>query len=122
MRPGSPLLILPSAPGVALGDGLHLDVKLVTGLAAFARLWDGPVSALLPAARDPAVLPFGARYRPGDLPVPVTLLAPGAVPQAAQLAGQAVVLAAGDSHSQLALPAACRAAGARLVYAIEYTP
>lgn len=118
MKPG--LVIYASAPVLDEGDTLRLDGKFVAGMAEHCALWPGPVRCLLrTGATD---IPFGAAsHAPADLPFEPVLLAPDEPLGPQHVAGAAAVFATADMAEALHLPGLARAAGAKLVYTLEYT-
>lgn len=97
---------------------LRLDAKFLAGMAAHVAMWEGPVEVVLWQA--PAV-PFAREVDPASLAFGVTVLAPGESVPPSALSGARVVLASGDMSETLELGKAVKAAGAKLVYAVEYT-
>lgn len=117
----SPLLVMYApAPVIDEGATLRLDGKFVTGMAAHCALWPGPVRCLL--RRGAVDIPFGAAsHAAADLPFEPVLLAPGEPVGPAHVVGAAAVFAVADMADALHLPGLARAAGAKLVYTLEYT-
>ncbi|GAB4530650.1 MAG: hypothetical protein Kow00133_19380 [Amphiplicatus sp.] len=97
-------MVIPSV-GFARRDGkLWLDAKFVEGMRLNARLWSGPVSAAMRPV-EAQTLPFGAAYDVGSLPFRLIELPPEGPIEASRLRRATVVLAGGDMHDQLHLPA-----------------
>lgn len=115
----SELVLVPSVWAVEEAGGLRLDDKLRAGVSRHAAHWPGPVRVIL--RRGQGALPFSRVHAPGDLDFRVDLMDPGQPFAAEQVRGAAMVLGAVDDHQQIPLAGICHAAGARLVYAIEYT-
>jgi len=114
------LVMIASAPVLVRDAGaLFLDTKFVEGMRLHQALWHGPVACILWKGQD--AIPFGAEYRAADLGFDLTLLEPGQAIEALHLARAAVVAASADIIAALEVAPLCRAAGARLVYTIEYT-
>ncbi len=111
------LVVMPSVPAAARGDGFFLDIKMVEGLALYARLWGGPVRCAIRAG-DPAQIAFGRDYAAADLPFEVAFIDPDATGIGALTCDAAVVLAAGDNHRDLPVPGLT---DAPVVFIIEYT-
>ena len=112
------LLLLPSVHVIEEGGALRMDRKFRDGLALHARDWAGPMRVVIRAGH--ADLPFADRVDPADLPCELIVIGADAPITPAHLDGVAVILAAADDARQLHLPGMARAAGARLVYAVEY--
>ena len=113
------LVMIAPAPVQVAGPGrVRADAKFLAGMAAHAAFWEGPVEAVLWPAE---AVPFAQEVGLGDLGFGLTVLAPGQAVPDAVLAGARVVLASGDMAQTLDLGRAVRAAGARLVYGVEYT-
>lgn len=117
------LTLIPSVPANMRDGVLWLDDKFTEGLCTHASHWTAGhpgagMRVLIRNSDDP--LPFAKPVDPRELPCELRLLAPDAPIRAADIAGSSVVLASADDYTQLDLPAICAAAGARLVYAIEY--
>ncbi len=111
------LVVMPSVPAAARGDGFFLDIKMVEGLALYARLWGGPVRCAIRAG-DPAQIAFGRDYAAADLPFEVAFIDPDATGIGALTRDAAVVLAAGDNHRDLPVPGLT---DVPVVFIIEYT-
>lgn len=111
------LVVTPSVPMAQVGNRIFLDIKAVEGLKQYAALWPGRVRCLMRQG-DRAQIAFGDFYDPADLPFDLMSIgdhlqdSPGAFDDAA------VVLAAGDSHLDLAMPYVTTAP---TVFVIEYT-
>ena len=117
-RAGKLVMVAP-APVQVAGEGrVRVDAKFLAGMAAHVACWDGPVEAVLWQSGS---VPFAQEVDPAGLGFGLRLLAPGQdVPDGA-LTGAQVVLASGDMAATLDLGRPARAAGAKLVYAVEYT-
>ncbi len=111
------LVVMPSVPAAARDGGFFLDIKMVEGLALYARLWGGPVRCAIRAG-DPAQIAFGRDYAAADLPFEVVFVDADATGIAALTHDAAVVLAAGDNHRDLPVPGLT---DAPVVFIIEYT-
>ena len=111
------LVVMPSVPAAARGDGFFLDIKMVEGLVLYARLWGGPVRCAIRAG-DPAQIAFGRDYAAADLPFEVAFIDADATGIEALTRDAAVVLAAGDNHRDLPVPGLT---DAPVVFIIEYT-
>lgn len=114
-----PLLLLATAPVIEEAEGLRLDVKFVEGMRLHAALWGGPVRCVL--RRGAGAIPFGARYAPQDLGFDLTILDPGVPLPAGLIVPGTMVFAAADTAEVLGLVPQVRAAGAKIVYSLEYT-
>ncbi|UAK23029.1 glycosyltransferase [Sphingomonas nostoxanthinifaciens] len=110
------LIVLPSVPLAHDGERLFMDIKAVEGLSLYADLWPGPVHCLMRVG-DRSAIAFGRSYLPSELPFKVIPFE-GDLPPTALLDEGAVVLAAGDSHLDIDLPART---ATPLVFIIEYT-
>lgn len=115
----SELVLVPSVWAIEETGGIRLDDKLREGVSRHAAHWPGPVRVIMRRGR--ANLPFSRVHAPADLDFTIQLMDEDQPFEAAQFQGAAMVLASADDHRQLDLAQICRAAGARLVYAIEYT-
>ena len=113
------LLIIATAPVVEMNGILRLDVKFLEGMRAHVADWPGPVCCVL--RRGAAAVPFGLELRPEDLDFDLRLLDPGQPLGPELLADVGMVFAAADDPEALSLLPAVRAAGAKLVYSLEYT-
>jgi glycosyltransferase involved in cell wall biosynthesis len=111
------LVVMPSVPAAARGDGFFLDIKMVEGLVLYARLWDGPVRCAIRAG-DPGQIAFGRDYTAAELPFEVVMIDADATGIGALTRDAAVVLAAGDNHRDLQLP---ELTDVPVVFIIEYT-
>jgi colanic acid/amylovoran biosynthesis glycosyltransferase len=116
---GPELLVLPSVACRVEGDEVLLDKKFASGMALYARLWDGPVRCLM--RDDASDTPFADRFHKAALPFAVDTLSPAAPILDEHLAGSTVVLAGGDDHRQHGVAELCRRAGIACVYGVEYT-
>lgn len=116
---GAMLVLVPSVHAIREDGRIRMDDKFVAGLHLTARDWGGPMRVVM--REGTGTLPFSRVVAPEDLPCALTLIAADAPVLPGHLEGAAVVLGAADDHRQYDLPAACRTAGVKLVYAIEYT-
>lgn len=113
------LVMVAPAPVEAAGVGrLRLDAKFLSGMAEHVAQWAGPVEMILWRSGP---IPFGREVAAGDLGFALTVLEPGQPLEAGRLAGADLVYASADMSAALGLGPVARAAGARLVYAVEYT-
>lgn len=112
------LVLVPSVHVIEDPAGLRMDDKFREGLVLHAREWDGPMRVVI--RRGTGALPFSSIVDPADLPCDLVVIDADAPVAADALRGATIVLAAADDARQLDLPAAARAAGAKLVYAMEY--
>lgn len=114
-----PLVMIAPAPALRLPDGrLRLDTKFVEGMRLHRALWDGPLRVIL---WQGGAVPFGQELAPDDLGFDLVLLEPGQEIGTRHLQGTGVIAASADMHQTLDLAPLARAAGARLVYVVEYT-
>ncbi len=113
------LLIVATAPAIAQGARLRLDVKFVEGMRAHCAAWGGPVRCIL--RHGATAIPFGADYDPASLGFDLVLLDPHEPMTAAHMDGVSAVFAAADDAQALALGLLARAHGAAMVYSLEYT-
>lgn len=113
------LIIIATAPVIEAGGRLRLDVKFAEGMARHVALWPGPVRCLL--RRGATAIPFGADYDPAGLGFELVLLDAGEAFGPAHLQGARAVFAAADDAAALAAGPLARAAGAVLVWSLEYT-
>lgn len=113
------LLIVATAPVLEQGETLRLDIKFVEGMRAHCAHWNGPVRCIL--RRNAAPIPFGADYDPATLGFDLRILDPDQPVGPAEMAGIRAVFAAADDAQTLGLGPTARAAGAILVYSLEYT-
>ncbi len=111
------LVVMPSVPATVRDGGFFLDIKMVEGLALYARLWGGPVRCVIRAG-DPAQIAFGRDYAAADLPFEVAIIDADATGIGLLTRDAAVVLAAGDNHRDLPVPGLT---DAPVVFIIEYT-
>jgi len=115
----SVLVLAPSVHVIIEKGRLRADDKFLSGLQRHAELWDGRLRILLRTGAAP--LPFSRIVTETDFPGELRLLGLDEPIRAEHLAGADVVLASGDRHDQMDMAPLCAQAGARLVYAIEYT-
>lgn len=113
------LLIVATAPAIEVGSRLRLDTKFVEGMTLHAAQWPGPVRCLL--RRGAGSVPFGAQHDPATLPFDLHLLDADEPFAPRHLSGVQAVFAAADDVTALALAPLARAAGAVLVWSLEYT-
>lgn len=113
------LLILATAPVLETPAGLRLDVKFVDGMRLHGAQWPGPVRCVL--RRGAGAVPFGADYAAEDLGFDLRLLDADAPLGADLFDGIACVMAAADDAQALGLVGPARAAGAAVIYSLEYT-
>jgi len=111
------LVVMPSVPAAVRDGGFFLDIKMVEGLALYARLWGGAVRCVIRAG-DPAQIAFGRDYAAADLPFEVAIIDADATGIGPLTHDAAVVLAAGDNHRDLPVPGLT---DAPVVFIIEYT-
>lgn len=116
----SHLLVLTSVPAAVSNGGLFLDRKAIEGLSLYARLWDGPVTAIF--RRHAGNFPFGALYDPRRLPFAVRLISAATKLDASDLDEYDIILCSGDNSSLLYVAEICRQRGKRLVFTIENIP
>lgn len=115
----SRLLLYATAPVIDEGATLRLDGKFVSGMRQHCTQWPGPVRCLL--RHGARAVPFGASYARSALGFELVLLAPDEPVGPKHLEGVAAVFAAADAAETLHLVPLARAAGARIVYSLEYT-
>jgi colanic acid/amylovoran biosynthesis glycosyltransferase len=113
------LVMIATAPVQGDGPRLRLDVKFVEGMRAHVAQWPGPVRCILWAGAG--AIPFGAEYDRADLGFDLVILPEGGALTADLFAGAAAVFAAADSAEVLGIAPMVRAAGAKLVFSVEYT-
>jgi len=113
-----PLALIPSIHVVEENGMLRVDEKFLEGLALHRNQWGGDIRLLI--RRGTAKPPFSRLIAPQDMPCDLRLLDMHEPVTASHLQDVSVVLASADDHRQLALAAPCKAAGAKLVYAVEY--
>lgn len=113
------MLIIATAPVLETPAGLRLDVKFVEGMRLHGAHWPGPVRCVLRRGVD--AVPFGADYRPADLGFDLRLIDEHAPLGADLLAGMGCVMAAADDAQALDLVPVAHAAGAVVIYSLEYT-
>jgi colanic acid/amylovoran biosynthesis glycosyltransferase len=113
------LLIVATAPVIELGDRLRLDVKFVEGMALHVAKWPGPVRCIL--RRGATAVPFGAEHDRAGLGFDLVLLDADQPLAPDHLTGARAVFAAADDLPALALGPLARAAGAAMVWSLEYT-
>ena len=118
MNPHALVLAAP-APVIDTAGRLRLDTKFVEGMRLHAAHWPGEVRVLL--RRGAPAIPFGADHDPDSLGFRLSVLDPGQAPPPALWHGAQALFAAADDLEALALIPAARAAGARVVLALEYT-
>ena len=111
------LVVMPSVPATVRDGSFFLDIKMVEGLALYARLWGGPVRCVIRAG-DSAQIAFGRDYAAADLPFEVAIIDADATGIGPLTHDAAVVLAAGDNHRDLPVPGLT---DAPVVFIIEYT-
>lgn len=111
--------MISTAPVLFDGALLRLDVKFVEGMRAHCAHWPGPLRCIVWAGKG--AIPFGAEYSRDDLEFDLVILPQGARLSAEHFHGAAAVLAAADSAEVLGIVPMVRAAGAKLVFAVEYT-
>jgi glycosyltransferase involved in cell wall biosynthesis len=113
------LLVAAPAPVIDAGGRLRLDIKFLEGMRLHAAHWPGPVRVLL--RRGAGAIPFGAEVDHAALGFELLVLDPGAPAPPGLWAGVRALFAGADDLDALALIPAARAAGARVVLALEYT-
>jgi colanic acid/amylovoran biosynthesis glycosyltransferase len=118
-RMAQTLLIVATAPVIQTGTRLRLDTKFVEGMRLHAAQWPGPVRCLL--RRGGGAIPFGADHDPATLGFELALLDEGAPFAPNHLNDVRAVFAAADDVAALALMPLARAAGAVVVWSLEYT-
>jgi colanic acid/amylovoran biosynthesis glycosyltransferase len=115
------LLVLPSLEGVRKNDGrIVVTQKFIDGMAEYARLWDGPVKAILEPAKGTTNNLDNKAVVPASLPFGLELMSFRDRRMQAELAASAVVLG-GTHYRQNHLAAACRKAKTKFVVNTEYT-
>lgn len=115
------LTLFAAVPAARTADGrLLLDDKFASGMALHARLWGGPVRAVMRDIGGDS-LPFASSVDAADLNFMVTLLPDGASLDTALGRAPGLVLASADMPEHLTLGQAARARGLAVVYGIEYT-
>ncbi|MBB5518538.1 glycosyltransferase [Amphiplicatus metriothermophilus] len=114
------LMVIPSVGFARRAGKLWLDTKFVEGMRLNARLWGGPISAAMRPAEEGAI-PFGAAFEPGSLPFRLIELPEQGPIETTHLRGAAVILAGGDMHDQLHLPALLNGEGRPAIcYIVEH--
>lgn len=111
------------APVLPLPEGrLRLDAKFVEGMRLHVAQWrargGGALRVILWRG---GAIPFGDELDPAELDFELVVLDPDQPIGAGHVRGAALVFASADMQQTLDLPAMARQAGARLVYAVEYT-
>ena len=114
------LLILASLPALRNADGQWmLPAKFVSGLAAYARHWPGPVEVGLQAGSQPSADLDNRFWAPGELPFTVhTVSFPELAKRGSPLLDGAVVMAS-LNHTLYGLGQRCRERGAVFVVNTE---
>jgi colanic acid/amylovoran biosynthesis glycosyltransferase len=113
------LLIVATAPVIEVGPRLRLDTKFVEGMALHAAQWPGPLRCIL--RRGATSVPFGAEHDPATLGFDLVLLDAHQPLEARHLTDVRAVFAAADDLGSLAVAPLARAAGAAVVWSLEYT-
>ncbi len=115
-------MIAPAPVQLLPGGRLRLDVKFVEGMRLHVAQWraltGGGMRVIL---WEGGALPFGIDLGPEETGFDLTVLPPGVALTVGHLAGARLVFASADMDQTLDLAPMVRAAGARLVYAVEYT-
>lgn len=113
------LLLIAPAPVIRLSPTqLRLDAKFIEGARLHARHWNGPIRFIL--WRNDS-MPFGQDVDAADLGFELTVLEPGESLTSEHLKGAGLIAASADTHLTFDLPRHAKAAGVKLVYAIENT-
>ena len=116
------LCVVPTVPVWKNGDSLIFDQKFFDGIIQYSKYWDGPVSVLMRLCYGPPP-DFGkVIVHPKNLTFRCDVLEQDEAIQTFHLTGTSIVLAGGDSGSQLDLTNVAHKAGAKIVYIIENTP
>ncbi len=97
------LVVTPSVPFAMDGSRYYLDIKAVDGLKRYAALWPGRVRCLMRRG-DRSQIVFGKAYDAADLPFDVVARGDAPDSNRADFDDAAIVLAAGDSYGDLAIP------------------
>lgn len=113
------LVVISSAPAASEGQNIFLDRKFYEGMSYYAKVWDGPVRALLFDTGER--FPFGGDFKKDELPFEVTMKPQGALVQPGDLPQSGLVLCAGDNHQFLDMHKICAERETKLVFLIEYT-
>ena len=113
------LVNIAPAPVKMCGGKARLDKKFVEGMALHCQHWPGPVTCILRETDQP--IPFGADYSVEDLPFSLRVIGPRQAIKPDDLAEADLLYASADDSTALNLVPLARAAGARIVYSLEYT-
>ncbi len=108
---------LPAA--LAEGGCFTLTQKFIAGMASYAKLWDGPVRAVLPLAPEPTLQLDNITVHPSELPFEMEVLKPGETWTNATRGASAVL--SGLSHGFTDLASPLKKQGIPLIYVTELT-